>query len=176
MRCKGAATNTAALFCTFAGSGDVYKRQVTVCLFPQGQGNIAQLVGYLHLAGPHQAADRHIALGVFNRHALCLHGAKLCTAQGKRCIQLPGLQLIRIQAAKGKVCLYAFGFQCTNCLLYTSGRVCGKRRYGHVDYCLHCYFLTVLSQSQFSPARWQATIRPSHSRSSGTSVRQRSVA
>lgn len=86
---------------------------VTVCLFPQGQGNIAQLVGYLHLAGPHQAADRHIALGVFNRHALCLHGAKLCTAQGKRCIQLPGLQLIRIQAAEGKVCLYAFGFQCT---------------------------------------------------------------
>ena len=86
---------------------------VTVCLFPQGQGNIAQLVGYLHLAGPHQAANRHIALRVFNRHALCLHGAKLCTAQGKRCIQLPGLQLIRIQAAEGKVCLYAFGFQCT---------------------------------------------------------------
>lgn len=61
-------------------------------------------------------------------------------------------------------------------VLRPEGRVCGKRRYGHVDYCLHCYFLTVLSQSQFSPARWQATIRPSHSRSSGTSVRQRSVA
>lgn len=42
-----------------------------------------------------------------------MHGAKLCTAQGKRCIQLPGLQLIRIQTAEGKVCLYAFGFQCT---------------------------------------------------------------
>lgn len=32
---------------------------------------------------------------------------------------------------------------------------------------LQCY------PGQFSPARWQATIRPSHSRSSGASVRQR---